>query len=136
MRLIISISLHEWAVELINKGKAYVDSQTSLEIADQKGTPTSAGSQSPFRDRPVEESLELFLKMKNGDFKQGEHVLRAKISMSSSNMLMRDPVIYRVINSPHPRTKTHGKFILCMIGHMVSQTILSKFPTLFMYTGV
>ena len=101
--------LHEWAVELINKGKAYVDSQTSLEIADQKGTPTKPGSESPYRDRPVEESLDLFLKMKNGDFKQGEHVLRAKISMSSSNMLMRDPVIYRVINSPHPRTKNTWK---------------------------
>ena len=101
--------LHEWAVELINKGKAYVDSQTSLAIADQKGTPTKPGSESPYRDRPVEESLALFLKMKNGDFKQGEHVLRAKISMSSSNMLMRDPVIYRVINSPHPRTKNTWK---------------------------
>ncbi len=101
--------LHEWAVELIKKGKAYVDSQTSLEIADQKGTPTNAGSESPYRERPVEESLELFLKMKNGDFNQGEHVLRAKISMSSSNMLMRDPVIYRVINSPHPRTKNTWK---------------------------
>ena len=101
--------LLEWAVELINKGKAYVDSQTSLEIADQKGTPTKPGSESPYRDRPVEESLEIFLKMKNGDFKQGEHVLRAKISMSSSNMLMRDPVIYRVINSPHPRTKNTWK---------------------------
>ena len=101
--------LHEWAVELINKGKAYVDSQTSLEIADQKGTPTKVGSESPYRERPVEESLELFLKMKNGHFKQAEHVLRAKISMSSSNMLMRDPVIYRVINSPHPRTKNTWK---------------------------
>ena len=101
--------LHEWAVELINKGKAYVDSQTSLEIADQKGTPTKPGSESPYRDRPIEESLELFLKMKKGDFNQGEHVLRAKISMSSSNMLMRDPVIYRVINSPHPRTKNTWK---------------------------
>ena len=94
--------LHEWAVELINKGKAYVDSQTSLEIADQKGTPTKPGSESPYRDRPIEESLELFLKMKKGDFNQGEHVLRAK-------MLMRDPVIYRVINSPHPRTKNIWK---------------------------
>ena len=101
--------LHEWSVELIKKGKAYVDSQTSLEIADQKGTPTKPGSESPFRDRPIEESLELFLKMKKGDFNQGEHVLRAKISMSSSNMLMRDPVIYRVINSPHPRTKNTWK---------------------------
>ena len=101
--------LHEWAVELIKKGKAYVDSQTSLEIADQKGTPTKPGSESPYRDRPIKESLDLFLKMKNGDFKQGEHVLRAKISMSSSNMLMRDPVIYRVINSPHPRTKNTWK---------------------------
>jgi len=101
--------LHEWAVELIKKGKAYVDSQTSLEIANQKGTPTKPGTESPYRNRPVEESLELFLKMKNGNFKQGEHVLRAKISMSSSNMLMRDPVIYRVINSSHPRTKNTWK---------------------------
>ena len=102
-------TLHDWAVELIKKDKAYVDSQTSVEMAEQKGTPTEPGTESPFRNRPVEESLDLFSKMKNGDFEQGKHVLRAKISMSSSNMLMRDPVIYRALGSHHPRTKDKWK---------------------------
>jgi len=102
-------TLHDWAVELIKKDKAYVDSQTSVEMAEQKGTPTEPGTESPFRNRPVEESLDLFSKMKNGDFEQGKHVLRAKISMSSSNMLMRDPVIYRALDSHHPRTKDKWK---------------------------
>ena len=102
-------TLHDWAVELIKKDKAYVDSQTSVEMAEQKGTPTEPGTESPFRNRPIEESLDLFSKMKNGDFKQGKHVLRAKISMSSSNMLMRDPVIYRALDSHHPRTKDKWK---------------------------
>ena len=102
-------TLHDWAVELIKKDKAYVDSQTSVEMAEQKGTPTEPGTESPFRNRPVEESLDLFSKMKNGDFEQGKHVLRAKISMSSSNMLMRDPVIYRALDSHHPRTKDRWK---------------------------
>ena len=102
-------TLHDWAVELIKKDKAYVDSQTSVEMAEQKGTPTKPGTESPFRNRPVEESLDLFSKMKNGDFEQGKHVLRAKISMSSSNMLMRDPVIYRALDSHHPRTKDKWK---------------------------
>ena len=97
-------TLHDWAVELIKTDKAYVDSQSSAEIANQKGTPTEPGRESPFRHRPVEESLDLFSKMKKGDFEQGKHVLRAKISMTSSNMLMRDPVIYRAIDSHHPRT--------------------------------
>ena len=97
-------TLHDWAVELIKNDKAYVDSQSSAEIANQKGTPTEPGRESPFRHRPVEESLDLFSKMKKGDFEQGKHVLRAKISMTSSNMLMRDPVIYRAIDSHHPRT--------------------------------
>ena len=102
-------TLHDWAVELIKKDKAYVDSQTSVEMAEQKGTPTEPGTESPFRNRPVEESLDLFSKMKNGDFEQGKHVLRAKISMSSSNMLMRDPVIYRALDCHHPRTKDKWK---------------------------
>ena len=102
-------TLHDWAVELIKKDKAYVDSQTSVEMAEQKGTPTEPGTESPFRNRPIEESLDLFSKMKNGDFEQGKHVLRAKISMSSSNMLMRDPVIYRALDSHHPRTKDKWK---------------------------
>jgi glutaminyl-tRNA synthetase len=102
-------TLHDWAVELIKKDKAYIDSQTSVEMAEQKGTPTEPGTESPFRNRPIEESLDLFSKMKNGDFEQGKHVLRAKISMSSSNMLMRDPVIYRALDSHHPRTKDKWK---------------------------
>jgi glutaminyl-tRNA synthetase len=98
--------LYDWAVELIKDGKAYVDSQTSEQIASQKGTPTEPGSHSPFRDRSVEENLRLFEGMKNGDFKEGEHVLRAKINMASSNMLMRDPVMYRILHKAHHRTNT------------------------------
>ena len=98
-------TLHAWAMNLIKEDKAYVDSQSSEEIAEQKGTPTEPGVDSPFRNRPVDESLSMFEKMTNGDYGQGENVLRAKIDMSSPNMLMRDPVIYRLINKPHPRTK-------------------------------
>jgi glutaminyl-tRNA synthetase len=98
--------LYDWAVELIKANKAYVDSQSSEEIASQKGTPTEAGTESPYRNRSVEENLKLFEGMKNGDFKEGEHVLRAKIDMSSSNMLMRDPVMYRILHKPHHRTNT------------------------------
>ncbi len=98
--------LYDWAMELIKDGKAYVDSQTSEQIASQKGTPTEPGSHSPYRDRSVEENLRLFEGMKNGDFKEGEHVLRAKINMASSNMLMRDPVMYRILHKAHHRTNT------------------------------
>lgn len=98
--------LYDWAVELIKKGKAYVDSQTSEAMAEQKGTPTTPGTNSPFRDRSVEENLELFRKMKDGETKEGEHVLRAKIDMASPNMLMRDPVMYRVLHRHHHRTGT------------------------------
>ena len=101
--------LHSWAKTLIKQGLAYVDSQTSDTIADQKGTPTAAGTDSPYRTRPIKENAELFLKMTNGDFNEGEHVLRAKIDMSSHNMLMRDPVIYRVLKKSHPRTKSQWK---------------------------
>ena len=96
--------LYEWAVFLIESGKAYVDSQKSQDVADQKGTPTEPGINSPFRKRSVEESLALFDEMKKGKYPEGKHVLRAKIDMSHSNMLMRDPVIYRVLNKPHHRT--------------------------------
>lgn len=96
--------LYDWAVELIKKEKAYVDSQSSEEIARQKGTPTQPGVDSPYRTRSVEENLDLFEKMKNGEFKEGEHILRAKIDMTSSNMLMRDPIMYRIINANHHRT--------------------------------
>jgi glutaminyl-tRNA synthetase len=96
--------LYEWAIELIKKGKAYVDSQTSEEMALQKGTPTQFGTDSPFRNRSVEENIDLFERMKNGEFPEGTHVLRAKISMNATNMLMRDPLIYRVLHKDHHRT--------------------------------
>lgn len=98
--------LYDWAIFLIREGKAYVDSQSSDAMAEQKGTPTTVGVASPFRDRTVEENLDLFNRMKNGEFKEGEHVLRAKIDMSSSNMLMRDPLMYRILHKAHHRTNT------------------------------
>ena len=98
-------TLHSWAKDLITSQKAYVDSQNSDEIASQKGTPTEPGSNSPYRERSVDENLLIFDKMTNGEYDSGQHVLRAKIDMSSPNMLMRDPVIYRVIKKSHPRTK-------------------------------
>lgn len=96
--------LYDWAVSLIKEGKAYVDSQSSEEIAAQKGTPTSPGQDSPYRNRSIEENLMLFEQMKNGDFKEGQQVLRAKIDMAASNMLMRDPIMYRILHKPHHRT--------------------------------
>ena len=101
--------LYDWAILLIKKGKAYIDSQTSEEMAEQKGTPTTVGKNSPHRDRGVEENLNIFTEMKNGVYKEGVHVLRAKIDMSHPNMLMRDPIIYRVLNKPHHRTSTDWK---------------------------
>ncbi len=96
--------LYDWTIELIKNGDAYVDSQTSEEIAQQKGTPTQAGTPSPYRERSVEENLRLFEAMKNGETKEKEHVVRAKIDMSSPNMLMRDPVMYRCLHKSHHRT--------------------------------
>jgi glutaminyl-tRNA synthetase len=96
--------LYDWAVKLITTGDAYVDSQTSEEIATQKGTPTQPGTASPFRDRSVEENLELFEAMKNGETSEKAHVLRAKIDMASPNMIMRDPVMYRCLHKAHHRT--------------------------------
>ena len=96
--------LYDWAVELIKKDKAYVDSQTSEEMAQQKGTPTQPGTDSPYRNRSIEENLGLFTRMKNGEFEKGTHVLRAKISMGANNMLMRDPIIYRIMHAHHHRT--------------------------------
>jgi glutaminyl-tRNA synthetase len=96
--------LFDWAVELIQKDKAYVDSQTSEEMAQQKGTPTQPGTNSPYRNRSIEENLDLFTRMKNGEFEKGTHVLRAKISMGANNMLMRDPIIYRIMHAHHHRT--------------------------------
>ncbi len=97
--------LYLWAEELIRKGLAYVDSQDSKTMASQKGTPTKPGIESPHRNRGQEQNLSLFSKMKAGVFEEGEHVLRAKINMSSPNMLLRDPVMYRIIHKSHQRTK-------------------------------
>ncbi len=99
--------LYDWTVDLIKKGKAYVDEQSSEEIRTQKGTPTSVGTDSPFRNRSVEENLALFKKMKSGDFDEGAVVLRAKIDMSHNNMHMRDPILYRVLKKSHHRTGTN-----------------------------
>ena len=101
--------LYDWAVQFIKDGKAYVDSQSSEEIAIQKGTPTIPGTESPYRNRSVAENLELFEKMKSGDFTEGTHVLRAKINMASANMLMRDPVMYRILHKHHHRTGSNWK---------------------------
>ena len=101
--------LYDWAITLIEKDLAYVDSQSSDEIASQKGTPTKEGKASPFRDREKEESLKIFKEMFEGVHDSGKHVLRAKIDMSSPNMLMRDPVLYRVMNVDHHRTADKWK---------------------------
>ncbi|WP_299114910.1 glutamine--tRNA ligase/YqeY domain fusion protein [uncultured Winogradskyella sp.] len=96
--------LYNWAIQMIKDGRAYVDSQSSEAMAEQKGTPTQSGTNSPFRDRSVEENLDLFQRMKAGEFKAGTHVLRAKIDMEDPNMLMRDPIMYRILYANHHRT--------------------------------
>ena len=101
--------LYSWALLLINQGKAYVDSQSSEDIALQKGTPTQPGVAGPYRDRSVGENLALFEQMKTGEAPEGAHVLRAKIDLQSTNMLMRDPVIYRTLHKAHHRTGTDWK---------------------------
>jgi len=101
--------LYDWAVEFIKKGKAYVDSQSSEAMAEQKGTPTTLGTDSPYRNRSVEENLDLFERMKNGEFPEGTHILRAKIDMKSTNMLMRDPIMYRILHKDHHRTGSDWK---------------------------
>lgn len=101
--------LYDLAIRLIKEGKAYVDDQTSEEIAAQKGTPTTPGTESPYRNRSVEENLDLFERMNKGEFDEGARVLRAKIDMASSNMHFRDPIMYRIIKTPHHRTGTTWK---------------------------
>ena len=101
--------LWDFAVRLIKEGKAYIDEQTSEQIAQQKGTPTQPGTDSPYRNRPIEESLELFYKMNSGEIPEGAMVLRAKIDMAHSNMHFRDPIIYRVVMHPHHRTGSTWK---------------------------
>ncbi len=101
--------LWDFAVRLIKEGKAYIDEQTSEEIAAQKGTPTQPGVASPYRDRPIEENLALFNKMNSGEAEEGSMVLRAKLDMASPNMHFRDPIIYRIINKEHHRTGSKWK---------------------------
>ena len=101
--------LWDLAVRLIKEGKAYIDEQTSEQIAQQKGTPTTPGTESPYRNRSVEENLRLFEKMNSGEAEEGSMVLRAKIDMASPNMHFRDPIIYRIVNHPHPHTGTTWK---------------------------
>ena len=96
--------LYNWAVQMIKDGKAYVDSQSSEAMAEQKGSHTDVGTNSPYRDRSVEENLDLFLRMKDGEFDEGTHVLRAKIDMTDPNLLMRDPLMYRILKKSHHRT--------------------------------
>lgn len=101
--------LWDFAVRLIREGKAYVDEQSAEVIAQQKGTPTQAGTESPYRNRPIEENLDLFRRMNEGEFEEGSMTLRAKIDMASPNMHFRDPIIYRIIKHPHHRTGTTWK---------------------------
>ena len=101
--------LWDFAVRLIKEGKAYVDEQTSEQIAAQKGTPTQPGVESPYRNRPIEENLQLFEKMNTGEVPEGAMVLRAKIDMANPNMHFRDPIIYRIINKEHHRTGNKWK---------------------------
>ena len=101
--------LYDWAVQMIKDGKAYIDEQSSEVITEQRKNPAEPGIESPFRNRPVEESLNLFERMKNGEFEEGTMSLRAKIDMTSPNMNMRDPVMYRILKRPHHRTGTTWK---------------------------
>ena len=98
--------LYDLAIRLIKEGKAYVDQQTAEQIAEQKGTPTTPGIESPYRNRPIEENLDLFERMNKGEFDEGTYVLRAKIDMANPNMHFRDPIMYRIIKTPHHRTGT------------------------------
>ncbi len=101
--------LYDFAITLIKEGKAYVDEQDAETIAKQKGTPTQPGVESPYRNRPIEESLDLFQRMNAGEFEEGSMTLRAKIDMANSNMHFRDPIIYRILKTPHHRTGSHWK---------------------------
>lgn len=101
--------LWDFAVQLIREGKAYIDEQSAEVIAQQKGTPTQAGTESPYRNRPIEENLDLFRRMNEGEFEEGSMTLRAKIDMASPNMHFRDPIMYRIIKHPHHRTGTKWK---------------------------
>ena len=108
--------LYLWALDLIKGGKAYVDSQSAEEMRVNRGTLTEPGKNSPYRERSVEENLELFEKMKNGEFPDGAHILRAKIDMASPNMNLRDPAMYRILHAHHHRTGEKVVYLSdCMI---------------------
>lgn len=115
---------------LIKKGKAYVDDLSAEQIREFRGTLTEPGKNSPYRERGAEENLDLFHRMKAGEFKDGEKVLRAKIDMSSPNINLRDPVIYRISHSHHHNTGTHGAFIRCIPSHIRWRMPLSMSPIL------
>jgi glutaminyl-tRNA synthetase len=116
--------LYQYAVQLIKAGKAYVDSLSTEEIRAYRGTLTGAGSESPYRNRPIQENLDLFAHMRAGEFKDGTHVLRAKIDMASGNVLMRDPVMYRILHVPHHRTgDTWCIYPLYDYAHCVSDSL-------------
>lgn len=122
--------LWDFAVWLIKKGLAYVDEQTSEQIAEQKGTPTQPGRPSPYRDRPVEENLRLFSQMNTPEAVEGSMVLRAKLDMANPNMHFRDPIIYRIIQIPHHRTIPSGTATRCTTSPTASRTTLRVSPTL------
>ena len=128
--------LWDFAIRLIKEGKAYIDEQSSEVIAAQKGTPTQPGVESPYRNRPIEETLELFQKMNTGEIEEGKMVLRAKIDMASPNMHFRDPIIYRVVKTPHHRTgETWKAYPMYDFAHGQSDFFEGVTP-LFMYTGI
>ena len=114
--------LYEWAEQLIRAGKAYVDDQSPDEMRLARGTLTEPGKNSPFRDRSVEENLDLFRRMRAGEFPNGARVLRAKIDMASGNINLRDPVLYRILHAEHPRTGKTGASIRATTTRTASRT--------------
>ena len=122
--------LWDFAVWMIKQGLAYVDEQTSEEIAQQKGTPTTPGTASPYRNRPIGESLELFNKMNTPEAVEGSMVLRAKLDMANPNMHFRDPIIYRIIHIPITGQEPNGTHTPCTTSHMDRATISKVSPTL------
>lgn len=121
--------LYDWAVVLIKKGLAYVDDQTQEEIRLTRGTVSEPGKESPWRNRSVEENLDLFERMKKGEFADGEKVLRAKIDMAHPNMLFRDPIMYRILHAEHHRTGNNGASIRCTTMRMASAIRSNGSPT-------
>ena len=123
--------LYVWAQHLTSIGKAYVDDQSQEEIRVKRGTLTEPGQNSPFRERSVDENLDLFARMRAGEFPNGARVLRAKIDMASGNINLRDPVIYRILHAHHPRTGRLGASIRAMTLHTASRTRSSMSRTRF-----